>query len=99
MLNRINYVPSDKVLVIPRYYKNKIINIGTGAIRGFSSIETVYIPETIERIYSNNFNACANLRTIFYAGTEAQWETLMNQEFSFSVPVGVQVIFNTPFRV
>ena len=95
-LNRINYVPVDKRLVLPASYLNRRILIGPYIIYNLA-VKEIYVPKAIDTIYYGNFSNCSGLEKIYYSGTQAEWTALLAKQ-SLSIPSGVQVIFNTPFR-
>lgn len=76
----VNYVPANGTLMLPRHYENKEIYIGSYAITG-TSIEILYIPITVRRIEgSGNFQKKS--MTIYYEGTEEQWNSVLQNSKS-----------------
>ena len=66
-----------KTLVIPREYKGKpVIKIDRNAIYD-ASIETIVIPNTIQKIESNSINAY-NIRKLVYDGTLDNFEKIVD---------------------
>ena len=93
-VNGINYVPSDGIIVVSEQYNNKDVCLSNYAFSSNSSVEKIYLPNTLRRIYSNNFTGCSNLRIIFYAGTQDEWEAVPK---TTSIPSSVLVVYNTSF--
>ena len=58
--------------------KIKIVSIGKFAFKDCSSIETLYIPDTVKHIGCNAFYRCNNLRIVYYHGF---LEDLKNEGF------------------
>lgn len=62
---------------------------GTAFVDG-RKIETLYIPKSVREICSSALGGCNNLKKIYYAGTEAEWEALSkdnDQDFLASVDI------------
>ena len=94
-VNSINHVPNDGILVVaPRYY-NKEICINNYAIYNNSQIREIYLPNTIHHIYNGNFEGLANLSTIHFAGSEAEWNAIPTTS---TIPSSVTLVFNSSFR-
>lgn len=47
-----------------------------------------------EKIYYGNFEQCPKLKSILFAGSEAQWKTIKS---SSAIPSGVSIEHNTAF--
>lgn len=47
-----------------------------GAFSGFTSMTTVYLPASLTEIGENSFKDCYSLKTVYFAGTEAQWQAV-----------------------
>ena len=91
-INGINHVHKDgKVVVLSSYY-DKEIKIGNGAINNNKDIKELYLPNTIHQIHDDNFVNCDNLTTIYYAGSEEQWNSIPNTSV---VPESISLVFNT----
>ena len=94
-VNGINHVPADGKVVIAERYLNKEVCLSNYAIYNNSEVKEVYLPTTLHRIFSNNFTSCSNLTTIYYAGTEEQWNAI--QKDFVTIPSSVNLIYNTAF--
>ena len=68
---------------------NKVVNIGQFAFSYNTNIIDIIIPISVYKIESAAFEACDNLKYIFYEGTELQWN-----EIDKKVPTSVKVHFN-----
>ena len=93
-VNGLKYVFSDGIVVIDPIYKGKELCLGTGAIRNNKKIKEIYLPDTIHHIYDDNFTKCTKLKTIYYSGSEEQWNSIPS---SSEVPDNVTIVFNTDF--
>lgn len=71
------------------------ITEGTDSLyRTFSdltTLTTVYLPASLNKIDSNTFSNCYSLETVYFAGTQAQWDTMTiadgNQELSLAAVI------------
>ena len=45
-----------------------------GTFNGFTNLTTVYLPASLTEIGENSFKDCYSLKTVYFAGTEAQWQ-------------------------
>lgn len=95
-VNKVNHVPADGKVVLLDKYINKEICLGMGAIYNSVYIKEVYLPTTLHVIYANNFSSCGNLKTIYYAGTQEQWDAI-NKEY-VTIPSNIKIVYNTSFN-
>ena len=62
-----------------------------GTFSGFTSMTTVYLPASLTEIGENSFKDCHNLKTVYFAGTEAQWQAvtiaIRNPELSLATVI------------
>ena len=79
---------------MPTYF-GKEVCLGNFGIYNNDKVREVYLPVTLHHIYYGNFSNCANLTTIYFAGTEDQWNAIP-KEFA-PTPSTVSVIYNTSF--
>ena len=93
-ISAINHVHKDGKVVILGKYLNKEIAISNFAIKDNPDIKEIYFPLTLHRIFSGNFEKCPNLKTIYFAGSQAEWESI---EKSSTIPTGVRMVYNTSF--
>ncbi len=89
-LTGINYVPSDKILVVPSKQDGKEICISNYGIQ-YCVFSKIYLPKTIHRIYNGNFTN-NNGSTIYYEGTSEEWAKLF---YNSSDIVTDGVVYNT----
>ena len=93
-VNGINHVHKDgKVVVLSSYY-DKEIKIGNGAINNNEDIIELYLPNTIHQIHDDNFVNCDNLATIYFAGSEQEWNLIPT---SSVIPESISLVFNTSY--
>ena len=92
-LNGVNHVPSNGILIIPETNQGKELCIGLYAIKGIS-VTAIYIPKTVHTIYGGNFTGIGKA-TIYYAGTETEWEALFYNKSE--IPT-TNVVFNTAYE-
>lgn len=63
----------------------------SGTFSGVTTLTDVYLPASLTRIGQNSFANCSNLKNIYFAGTQAQWDALTiadgNQELSLATVV------------
>ena len=97
-IQKVLYTPSDGVVVIPekhgQYTVKTLANYG---IFQLPTLKTLYLPSTMTKFYYGNFQQCPKLKTIHFAGTEAQWNSIISSSSS-AVPTGVTVKFNASFK-
>ncbi len=72
---------TDKMLYIPgrATYESKVYSVVAIKESGFassSSLETVYLPQSITSIGANAFKSCAALTAIYYGGTKQEWDAI-----------------------
>jgi hypothetical protein len=54
-----------------------VTSIGNYDFAGCSGLSAITIPNTVETIGQYAFEGCSSLTTIYYKGTEKQWETVI----------------------
>ena len=69
-----------------------VTTLGDYAFYGCSGLTSVTIPHTIQTIGDDAFESCSSLESIYYCGTEAEWNANVSQG-SFWKPYKAQVIF------
>lgn len=50
--------------------------LGQDVMAGCQQLEAVYIPKSVTTIKKGCFSDCDNLKTIYYAGTKAEWKQI-----------------------
>ena len=93
-VNGLNYVCSDGIVVIDPIYKGKEICLGIGAISNNKKIKELYLPDTLHHIYDDNFSNCSKLKTIYYEGSEEEWNAIPT---SSAIPDNITIVFDTSF--
>jgi hypothetical protein len=53
-----------------------VTKIGNSAFGSCTKLTSIVIPSSVTTFGSYAFSACANLKTIYYTGTEEQWEEI-----------------------
>lgn len=94
-VNKVKYVPADGKVVIADKYLNKEPCLSNSCIYNNKDIKEVYIPKTLRNIYNGNFSSCSNLKTIYYAGTQSEWDAIPKS--SVTIPSNVNIVYNTAF--
>ena len=93
-VNGINHVHQDgKTILLPTYYEKEIL-IGVGAFTNVLDMKELYLPSTIRHIYRDNFINCPQLTTIYYAGSEEEWNSIPTES---ELPEDIKLVFNTSF--
>ena len=95
-VQKVKYVPSDGVVVIPSAHRGHTVNgLSNFAIYQLPYLEKLYIPSTITNIYSSNFTSCPKLKAIYFEGTETQWQAIKNySEIPSNVTIQYGVVFS-----
>ena len=94
-INGINHCPSDGILVVDNY--NGDVYISNYALRNNSTIQTLYLPKTLKKIYMGNFENMPSLRVINFAGTQTEWNNILSISSS-TIPFNVIVYFNRSYN-
>lgn len=72
----------------------------SGTFSNLTTLATVYLPASLKAIEANTFANCSNLKNVYFAGTQAQWDTLTiadgNQELSLATVVCTGTGTETP---
>ena len=70
---------------------DSVTSIGMWAFFDCSSLTSITIPASVKSIGFSAFNGCSSLKTIYYQGSEAQWEEI---EIKDSTIKECKIIFN-----
>ena len=70
---------------------DSVESIGDSAFAGCFSLTSITIPDSVTSIGEGAFEGCSSLETIYYQGSEAQWEEI---EIDDSTVDGCEIIFN-----
>ena len=68
----------------------------SAAFQGCPNLTTAVIPASVKNLSNHSFYKCPNLKTIYYQGTEAQWEAIdpWKENDSYYRPANAVVICN-----
>ena len=72
------------------YLPDTITKIEQFTFLGFDNLTTLVIPSTVEMVYTTSFALCNNL-TIYYEGTEAQWNEIVQEAWLYGNPYSINV--------
>lgn len=72
------------------YLPDTITKIEQFTFLGFDNLTTLVIPSTVEMVYTTSFALCNNL-TIYYEGTEAQWNEIVQEAWLYGNPYSLDV--------
>ena len=67
------------------YLPDTITKIEQFTFLGFDNLTTLVIPSTVETVYTTSFALCNNL-TVYYEGTEEQWNEIIQEAWLYSNP-------------
>lgn len=72
---------------------NSVNSIGRGAFFGCDSLTSIIIPKNVTTIGNQAFEGCSSLETVYYTGTEDQWNEI---DFGWSNDylTDAEIIFN-----
>ena len=96
-VSSLDYIPSDRVVVVPKLHNGKNVTEIGESIFFSQQIKTIYLPKTITTIEENNFYACTILKEINYEGTEAEFLAINNMSKD-NIPSTVQINYETVFH-
>ena len=68
--------------------------IGSYEFNGYDSLESIVIPESVTSIDFTAFVYCDNLKSIYYRGTEAQWNAILKENFEWMDISNYTVTYN-----
>ena len=92
----LDYIPSDRVVVIPSTYKGASVNELAEGFLFSKQVKTVYLPKSIKTIKEKNFFRCQLLETINFEGTKEEWNAISNLSLD-RIPDEVTINFERPF--
>ena len=69
-------------------------SIGSYEFNGYYSLESIVIPESVTSIDFTAFVYCNNLKSIYYCGTEAQWNAILKENFELMDISNYTVTYN-----
>ena len=71
-----NYSGNDTFIVIPSEYKNKPVYLIQNDTFSYSKVQEIIIPKSITCINAGAFAGCNELKSVYYQGTEADWQNV-----------------------
>ena len=88
-----NFVPSTGEIVVPKTYSGKsIYSILAGSFRDeVVGMKKIYIPKISSISNVQNFSNCSGLETVYFEGSETEWNSINEATFKSSVTF----VFNT----
>ncbi len=92
-INGYNFIPSNGEIVIPKSYAGKsIYSILAGSFTGEAEgMKKIYIPKISVISDLHNFSECKDLETVYFEGTQSEWNSINQATFKSSV----NFVFNT----
>jgi len=63
-------------------FSDTVVSIGTGVFMQCSSLQTVNLPKSVKFLFTGAFYSI-NLKTLYYAGTEAEWAEVTVKDGAF----------------
>ena len=73
--------------------------ISAGMFQSCISLPSLYIPASVRMIGANPFTSCNFLKTIYFGGSEAQWNSITNPYLQASLQsTGTKVEYNAEFN-
>lgn len=95
-VEKVSYIPYDGIVVVPSVHgKLEVTALSNFGVYQLPNLYTLYLPKTINRIYSGNFTNCPKLAVIFFAGTQTEWNSIQS---SSTVPSNVNVVCEVAFK-
>ena len=73
---------------------SSVANIGDRAFEDCDSLTSVTIPDSVTSIGYGSFSGTLGLKTVFYGGTETQWNALISNELGAIGTIDTIVCFN-----
>lgn len=70
-------------------------SINPFAFSGCTSLTSITIPASVTRISSHVFDKCSQLRVVYYAGTQEQWENIENHSGLSPSSQGVDFVWGS----
>ena len=84
----------EEIFIPSSVIRTAVTEIGSKAFSSSSSscIKSVHIPASIVAIGANVFEGCSSLKTVYFEGSESEWEEI-ESETDLS---GYEILFNDP---
>lgn len=71
-----------------------IAEIPADTFRWCSGMTDIEIPDSVTKIGSKAFHGCESLKTVYYSGTEEQWNKIIIEDFNTDL-TSAQIIYNS----
>ena len=71
-----------------------VTSIGSGAFASCTSLTSITIPSSVTIISDGAFSGCSSLKSVYYRGTEAQWNTITLSKYSNGDLINATKVFN-----
>ena len=95
-----NIVNNPPWYKLESYIKNIIINqgvtnIGRHAFRFCRNLTSILIPDSVKSVGMMAFNDCYNIRTVYYTGSQSQWNNLLSSMSIYNdYLIGADIIYD-----
>ncbi|MBQ3008245.1 MAG: leucine-rich repeat protein, partial [Oscillospiraceae bacterium] len=84
-----NYCISLKNIVLPE----GLTTIGESAFSWCKKLESITIPESVTFINWYTFHDCESLKTVYYTGTQEQWDAMKISSYGNEYFINAEVVF------
>ena len=73
---------------------NSVTSIGGAAFKGCSNLTSIEIPASVTSIGGSAFDECSGLTTVYYTGTEEQWNSISIASYRNSYLTSAEKVYN-----
>ena len=81
---------SSNLIIADTYGGLPVTSIAAGAFNNCKNLIEIMIPESISEIEAHTFDSCTSLRTIYFEGTQEQWNEIVKED----IPASITVYYN-----
>ena len=74
---------------------DSVSEIRTGAFNWCLSLKSINIPQSVTKFGTGVFDTCESLETLYYAGTEEEWNNIVGSTAEDLIHPNTQIVFNT----
>lgn len=85
--------PSEIKGIKSAYLKNGVTMIYSDPFKYFEGLEEITLPKSLKRILRNTFSASKGLKTVYFEGTEKEWESIKIDDGNDYL-INAKIIFN-----
>ncbi len=71
-------------VVVPDEDESPVVAIGMNAFQNVTNLKTITIPQSVEEINEGAFSKCTKLTTVYYGGTQEQWDAISKDSCGLS---------------